>query len=104
MMKWEDYGRRGLLQEYHGELIFDFLWHAVVFMKTLAFRYAQPSFSHYQLQLEVIRERIPNYTMDAFATVFSNFSDIDRVCFEALHHSLDQAGFQAFVKQVRQIV
>lgn len=104
MMKWEDYGRRGLLQEYHGELIFDFLWHAVAFMKTLVFRYAQPSFSHYQLQLEVICERIPDYTMDAFATVFSNFSDIDRVCFEALHHSLDQAGFQAFVKQIRQIV
>lgn len=104
MMKWEDYEKRGLLQVYHGELIFDFLWHAVAFMKTLAFRYERPSFSHYLLHQEVIRERIPDYTMDAFATVFSGFSDMDRICFNALHNSLDRAGFQAFLEQIHQLV
>lgn len=101
MMKWEDYGKRGLLQTYREELEYDLLCHAIFFMKTLVLRYNQPSFSHYQLQREIIRERIPDYVMSSYTNIFSG---IDRVCLDAISHPLNKSRFLEFAGRVRKVI
>lgn len=98
LMKWEDYGKRGLLQIYREELEYDLLHYAICFMKTLVLLYDQPPFSYYQLQREVICQRISDLVMDQYAEVFSG---MERICFEALYHDLDKEEFQTFVEQAK---
>lgn len=101
LMKWEDYEKRGLLQTFRSELEYDFICHALCFMRTLVSRYDQPSYSHYRLQREVIRQKIPDSIMDAYEDFFSG---VDAVCFDALHRTLDRIGFQAFVEQAQRYI
>ena len=98
MMKWEDYGKRGLLQPYREELEYDFLYYAVCFMKTLVFYHDHPSFSHYQLEREIVCQRIPGHIMDLYADTFSG---IEGILFQGLCHPLDKTGFEALVEQAR---
>lgn len=72
--------------------------YAVHFIKTLVFRYDQPSFSHYRLQQEIVRQKISADVMEMYKNAFSG---INGICFDALYHSLDQTGFQEFVDQAR---
>lgn len=48
-MKWEDYGKRGLLQAYREEFEYDLIQYAIFFMQTLVFRYDRPSYSYYSV-------------------------------------------------------
>lgn len=98
MMKWEELGRRGFLEAYRGELEYDLLYYGICFMKTLVFRYDQPPFSYYQLERQVICERVPEHIMGLYTDCFSGFEGI---LFNALTRSLDKAGFQAFIERVR---
>lgn len=81
-----------------GELEYDFLLYAVHFIKTLVFRYDQPSFSYYRLQQEIVRQKISADVMEMYKNAFSG---INGICFDALYHSLDQTGFQEFVDRAR---
>ncbi len=98
LIKWEDYGKRGLLQIYREELEYDLLHYAICFMKTLVFLYDQPPFSYYLLQREVLCQRISELVMDQYVEAFSG---MERICFEALYHDLDREGFQTFVEQAK---
>ncbi len=98
LLKWKEYEKRGFLQTFHGELEYDFLLYAVYFIKTLVFRYDQPSFSHYRLQQEIVRQKISADVMEMYKNAFSG---INGICFDALYHSLDQTGFQEFVDRAR---
>lgn len=98
LIKWEDYGKRGLLKIYQEEFEYDLIQYAVYFMQTLVFRYDQPSYSYYRLQQEVVRQRISDNIMDRYVGVFSGLQGI---LFEMLYHSLDKAGFEMYVQQAR---
>ena len=98
MLKWDDYRKRGLLQIYREELEYDLLYYALCFMQTLAFRYDSPSFSLYQLEREVVCERISDHIMDFYEDIFSG---IDKICFHALRYPLDKDGFLAFVEKAK---
>lgn len=98
LIKWEDYEKRGLLQSYRAELEYDGLYCAMHFMRCLVFRYDRPSFSYYQLQREVLRQRIPDDIMALYADTFSG---LDRILFNALYQALDAESFQKFIEQAR---
>ena len=99
LMKWKDQEIRGLLEKYREELECDLLYNAVCFMKTLALRYDQPPFSCYQLEKQVLCQRIPDYKKNPYAHIFQGIAGL---LLEVLYLPVDKQGFQAFMKTVKQ--
>jgi glycosyltransferase involved in cell wall biosynthesis len=99
LRKWRDYGERGLFKLYREELECDLLYNAVCFMKTLILRYDQPSFSYYQLEKQLIQQRIPDYKTSPYANIFTGIAG---VLLDSLYLSMNKKEFQEFTGKVKQ--
>lgn len=99
IIKWKEYEKRGFLVKYHDELVYDILCDAVKIM-TLICRSDTPSFSLYQLERQIITERVPDYRKNPY---FNEFEESSRCMLEALYSSLDREGFQQFQQMVKQM-
>ncbi len=99
LMKWREYGRRGLLERYGDELEYDLLCDAVKIM-TMICRNEKPSFSLYHLEKQIITERVPTYKDRPY---FSEFQETARCMLEALYSPLDKEGFQQFHRMIKQM-
>ncbi len=99
LMKWREYGRRGLLEKYRDELEYDALCDAVKIM-TMLCRNENPSFSLYQLERQIITERVPVYKDNPY---FGEFQESARCMLEALYSPLDSESFRQFWQMVKQM-
>ena len=99
IIKWREYERRGLFRKYYDELAYDILCDAVKIM-TLICRSDMPSFSLYQLECQILAERIPDCKNNLY---FGEFQESSRCMLEALYSSLDREGFRQFQQMVKQM-
>lgn len=99
LMKWGEYGRRGLLKQYRDELEYDALCDAVKIM-TMLCRNEKPSFSLYQLERQIITERVSVYKDNPY---FGEFQESGRCMLEALYSPLDREGFRQFRQMMQQM-
>ncbi len=59
---WDEYLARGLYPKYKDEIEYNFLYTCYLgFIKVLALRYAEPSFSQFKLLKQIVLERIPDW-------------------------------------------
>lgn len=98
MLKWKEYRERGLWEEYHDELECDLLYNAVCFMKTLVLRFEQPPFSYYQLERQLIRQWIPDYKKNPYASVFQKITGL---LLEALYLPMNRNAFLEFAETAK---
>lgn len=99
LMKWADYKERGLWEEYRELLEGDALYDAAGFMKMLILRYDKPPYSLFQLESQLIRQQVPDYKSNRYA---STFAEIARLSLEALYSPVNQEEFNQIVAAVRQ--
>lgn len=99
LMKWKEYENRGFLIKYRVELEHDSLYDAVKIMSAIC-RHENPSFSLYQLEKQIITERIPDYREDPY---FEDFQETARCMLEALYSPLDKEGFRQFQQTIKQM-
>ncbi len=98
-MKWEEYGKRGLLEKYRDELEYDSLCDAVKIM-TMICRNENPSFSLYKLERQIITDRVPEYRNNPY---FSEFQESSRCMLEALYSPLNREEFLRFRQMIKQM-
>lgn len=99
LMKWADYKKRGLWKEYGELLEGDALYDAAGFMKMLILRYDKPPYSFFQLESQLIRQQVPDFKSNQYA---STFAEITRLSLEALYFSVNQEEFKQIVTAIRQ--
>lgn len=101
MMKWYDYGERGLLEDYRKEIEYDFIWYAVTsFMKTIILFWDEPPFSYFQLEQEIIRQQVPDYSGNPY---IGDLSEVNRMLLELLYSTIDQEGFCQVARQIKRL-
>lgn len=102
LIKWKDYGKRGLLLTYREELEYDFLWYAVTsFLKTIILFWDKPPFSYFRLGQEIIRQQIPDYKENPY---IDEFSGINRILLEVLYAFIDKESFYEISNQIKRLL
>ncbi len=99
LMKWTDYERRGLYQEYREELERDALNDAVCTMTQLIVLQDKPSFSFFMMERELIRKHIPT---DKYAYYRVELDLTSALLLDILYSSLDETGFYQIIGQVKE--
>lgn len=99
MRLWEEYVRRGLLDQYREELGYSCMKNAVGFVKLLILRYDIPSFSLFQLASQILRERVPEYRDNSY---IERFTSVYRVFLEKLYQEpYNRSDFEELVQYVK---
>lgn len=98
MMKWEDYHRRGLFEQYGDILEYDALSDAAGFVKLMIFRFDVPPFSFFQLEREFLAIHIPDYKENRYA---SDFSELYQFFLKILYSSVSETEFQQMISQAK---
>ena len=98
LMKWADYKKRGLWEEFREMLEGDALYDAAGFIKTLILRYDKPPYSFFLLESELIRQQVPDYRSNLYA---STLAEISSLFLEALYSSVNQEYFNRIADEVR---
>lgn len=92
-MKWEEWEKRGFLNDYKEELEYDFLCTCYLgFLKIIFLRYTEPSFSLYQLVKEITTERVSDYRQNKY--INEGLPDFYRILLESLTLPLNRAQFK----------
>lgn len=66
-MKWDEWEKRGFLNNYRDELEYDFLCTCYLgFLKIIFLRYTKPSYSLYLLVKEITLQKIPDYRRNVY--------------------------------------
>lgn len=102
MMKWQDYGVRGLLEKYREIIEYDFLWYAVTsFMKTIILFWDEPPYSYFKLGQEIIKQQIPDYTKNVYV---NDLSEVNKLLLELLYSSVTKAEFSRISQQLKALI
>lgn len=92
-MKWEEWVRRGFLDDYREELEYDFLCTCYLgFLKIIFLRYTEPPFSLYLLAKEITLEKIPDYRQNKY--ISEGLPDFYRILLESLLLPLNKEQFK----------
>ena len=100
LMKWAEYERRGLWQEYRELLEGDALYDAAGFVRMLVLGYDEPSYSCFLLMSELIRRQIPAYEANPYA---AKFPELYRQLLKALYVPADKEVFCKIAEALRTI-
>lgn len=96
-MKWKEWIRRGLLDQYRKEFEFDFLFTGYLgFFKALVLRFSEPSYSYYLLLKELTSSLIPDYQQNQY--ILEGLDPFYRTLLESLKLPLNKAQFQQLAK------
>lgn len=98
LMKWTDYGERGLLSQYQEELEKDALNDAICTMTQFAVLYDEPSFTFYRMERELLKKHIPEFKYEYYRPELDSTS---RLLLDILYSSLDESAFLQIMEQVK---
>ncbi len=97
-MKWADYHKRGILQEFREEMEYDLLYSTVNLLGRIIYGHDRQSFSYFRLLGEFVRKCVPDYRMNRY---MEKFSKGQHMFFNMLYSSPDRALFRYFVEKMR---
>lgn len=98
MLKWVDYGKRGLFDGYQEELERDALNDAVCFMTQFVVLYDQPPFPFFQKQRELLKERVSECRYGHYRP---GLDQISRLLLDILYLPLDEPAFLQIIEHVK---
>lgn len=100
---WREWEKRGFLNIYREALEYDFLHSCYFsFIKVLAYRYSEPSYSLFQLSKELVYDRIPLCINNSFLSD-SKLPKLYRFLLESLSLPMNRDEFKQFILLVKAI-
>lgn len=102
MLKWEDYEKRGLLNDFQEVLEEDFVWYAGPFIVTIISYRDELPFSFFQLEQRIVRDRIPDLE-GVVERLIPSLSEQMRIALKALCSSVSKNGFYQLAKQIKNV-
>ncbi len=101
MMLWDAYVSRGLAETYGEELAYNFLYTCYLgFLKILALRYKEPSYSQFLLMKQIVRDRVPDWRNNLYIRQ-GRIGELHRSLLEFLDLDADRASFRKLMETVR---
>lgn len=101
IMLWEEYLRRGLYPEYKDEIEYNFLYTCYLgFIKVLALRYAEPSYSQFLLMKQIVNDRIPDWRENRYIKN-GDIKELHLALIEMLDKDVDRDTFKGIIEAVK---
>ncbi len=100
-MKWADYHKRGILQEFREEMEYDLLYSTVNLLGRIIYEHDRQSFSYFRLLGEFVRKCVPDYRENRY---MERFSKGQCMFFHMLYSAPDRELFRYFVEKMRNSV
>lgn len=100
LLKWQEWEKRGMLQTYYEELVYDFLSTCYLgYLKLLFLRFRKPSFEEYSLLKQEVLIRVPDYAENPYLT--SHFIPFNQLLLNLLKLPMTSDIFAQVVLQAR---